>query len=124
MEALARPLIYANLAGIWLYIVVWQGAERFFIESFSTWVISPVIYTRICPDAFRPSLLHALVHQPGLQDILCAVPVAMFLVASVLGVIAFRRRSFSVAVVACLMMSTIFVVYHSLKHMGMRLEIV
>ena len=124
METLARPLIYVNLAAIWLYIVVWQGAERFFIESFGTWVISPVIYTRICPDAFRPSLLYALVHQPYLGDVLCAVPVAMAIVASVLGFIAFRRRSFSFAVVACLLMSTIFVVYHSLKHIGIHLQVV
>ena len=122
MEALARPLIYVNLAGIWLYIVVWQGAERFFVESFGTWVISPVIYTRICPDAFRPSLLQALVRQPYLSDVLCAVPVAMAIIASVLGIVAYRRRSFSFAVVACLLMSTIFVVYHSLKHLGMRVE--
>jgi len=124
MDALARPLIYANLAILWAYIVVWQGAHRFFIESFATWIISPVIYTRICPDAFRPSLLYALVHQPILQHVLCAVPVVMFVAASVLGYVAFRRRSFSHALVACLLMNVIFVVYHSVKHLGMRLEFI
>jgi hypothetical protein len=122
MEAWARPLIYANMAGIWVYIVLWQGAQRFFIESFATWVISPIIYTRICPDSFRAPLIRALVQEPLLSDLLCAVPVVMFVASLGFGFFAFRRRSFPLAVVACFLMSTIFVVYHSLKHLGMRLE--
>lgn len=120
METLARPLIYANLAGIWAYIVLWQGAQRFFLESFGTWIISPVIYTRICPDFFRAPLTHALAQQPMLGHLLCIVPVAMFVVAVGFGFVAFRRRSFPVAVIACLLMSSIFVVYHSVKHLGIQ----
>jgi hypothetical protein len=124
MGVLARPLICANLAGIWFYIVVWQGAERFFFESFGTLIISPVIYTRICPEAFRPSLVRVLAREPYLQDMLCAIPVVMVGVACVLGIVAFRQRSFPVAVMACVLMSSVFVVYHSLKHMGIRLEFI
>ena len=122
MEAWARPLMYANMAGIWAYIVLWQGAQRFFIESSATWIISPIIYTRICPDPFRVPLIRALAREPMLSDLLCAIPVAMALISLGLGIVAFRRRSFPVAVLSCFLMSTIFVVYHSLKHLGMRLE--
>lgn len=122
MEALARPLIFANLAAIWLYIVLWQGAQRFFFESFATWIISPVIYTRICPEPFRATLLRTLVQEPMVGHLLCAIPVAMFLVSLGMGIVAYRRRSFPVAVLACFLMSAIFVVYHSLKHLGMRVE--
>ncbi len=122
MAAFARPLILANLAAIWIYVVLWQGAQRFYVESFGTWVISPLIYARICPVPWKDGMVRALNSQPVLGYLMCAVPIAMALVACGLGVLAFRRRSFPVALVACLLMSSIFVVYHSVKHMGMTLE--
>jgi hypothetical protein len=121
MAALARPLLYANLAGIWAYIVLWQGAERFYIESFATWVISPIIYTRLCPMPYKEPLLRALTAEPALQDLLCAVPVGLFVVACAFGVLAYRRHSFPFAATACILMSSIFVTYHCVKHMGMTL---
>jgi hypothetical protein len=120
METLARPLLFVNLAGIWVYIVLWTGAHRFFLESFATWIISPVIYTRICPDFFRAQLIYALAHQPMWGHLLCAVPVAMFVAAVGFGILAYRRRSFPVALLACVLMSSIFVVYHSVKHLGIQ----
>jgi hypothetical protein len=120
MDTLARPLIFANLAGIFGYIVLWTGAERFLFESFGTWVMSPVIYTRVCPELFRAPLIHALAHQPILGHLLCAIPVVMFFVAVAYGIVAYKRRSLLVALLACVLMSSIFVVYHSVKHMGMQ----
>jgi hypothetical protein len=102
--------------------VLWQGAQRFFLESFGTWIISPIIYTRICPEFVRAPFIHALAREPILGHLLCAIPVAIFLMAAAFGFVAFRRRSFPVAVAACLLMSSIFVVYHSVKHLGIRLE--
>lgn len=121
MDILARPLLFANMVGIWIYIFLWQGAQRFYFESFGTWVISPVIYTRLCPMPYKHSLLRALNAEPVLCDLLCAVPVGMFVVACALGVVAYRRRSFPFALSACLVMSAIFMTYHSVKHMGMTL---
>lgn len=123
MDILARPLLFANMACIWIYIVLWQGANRFYVESFSTWVISPLIYTRLCPEAYKYSLLKALNTQPAVGYLMCAIPVGMFAVACALGVVAYRRRSFPFALSACLVMSTIFVTYHSVKHMGMTLVV-
>lgn len=122
MDAFARPLILANLAGIFAYIVLWQGVHRFSIESFGTWIISPIIYLRLCPEALREGFLRALVAEPWLGHLLCVIPVAMGLTALGFGWVAFRRRSFPVALAACLIMSSIFVVYHCVKHLGIKLE--
>lgn len=120
MEALARPLLFANMAGIWAYIVLWQGMHRFLIESHANWVISPLIYTRICPEFFRADLIRALARHRVLSDCLCAVPVVIFAVAITCGILAYRRRSFALAFTACTLMSLIFVVYHSVKHLGLQ----
>src|SRR5436190_1390421 len=109
METLARPLLIANLAAIWIYIVLWQGAQRFWIESFATWIISPVIYARLCPMPYKQPLLKALTADHLLGNLMCAVPVGMFVIACLLGTLAYRRRSFPVALTACLLMSTIFI---------------
>ena len=121
MEALARPLLFANMAGIWAYIVLWQGTQRFFIESHANWVISPLIYSRICPELFRADLIRALARHRILGDMFCAVPVVIVAVAVACGVLAYRRRSFPLACAACVLMSLVFVVYHSVKHLGLQL---
>jgi hypothetical protein len=123
MDLFARPLLLANLVGIWAYVALWQGGQRFFYESCGTLIISPIIYTRICPAGCREPLIRAFAGSQILTWVVTAVPVAMILVALGFGFVAFRKKSFPTAVVACVLISSVFVVYHSVKHLGMVLEL-
>lgn len=118
----ARLLLIANALMIGIYIC-WQGIGKFFDESFFTWVISPVIYGRLCPLPLKPWYFGMATGYPLVADIiLCGIPVLMFVLALAFGFIAARKGSLRLAVVACLLMTTIFATYHSVKHMGIKVE--
>ncbi len=118
---ISRLLLLANGLGLGIYVLC-QGIERFWWESFGTWVISPIIYIRLCPPPFQYWMVDAVNAQPLLGNLLCGVPVVMASTSLVLGVLAYRRRSLPFAVASCVLMTTIFVVYHSVKHMGMHFQ--
>ena len=118
----AQLLLVANAFGIVTYIF-WQGLEKFYWESFGTWVISPIIYVRICPEPFKYWLLTGINSGP-LSQILCMIPVAMGFISLGLAALAIRKSSVPLALAACGLMSTIFIVYHSVKHMGMQLVLI
>lgn len=118
-----RLLLLANTLGIAVYIF-WQGMERFWWESYGTWIISPVIYVRLTPQPYKYWLLDALNSGPLLSYFLCFVPVFMGVVALAFGAVGYRRRSLSFAIAACALATTVFVVYHSVKHMGIQYQII
>lgn len=118
----ARLILLANAAAIAGYM--WcQGFERFWWESYGTWLLSPIIAIRLLPHPLNEWLLRAANFKPLLGDLLCVVPVVMFLASIWLGIRACRSRSMPAAVASCVLMSTIFVVYHSVKHMGIHLVV-
>lgn len=118
----ARLLLLANLVAIGAY-VLWQGLYRFSVESFGTWMLSPLIVLRLSPPPMRYWFLRLNAELPIFSEIVCLVPVLIFTIAAVLGTWSGRRGSLPVAMVACTLMTSIFVVYHSVKHLGMRLVI-
>jgi hypothetical protein len=119
----ARFLLLANSLGVAIYIL-WQGVEKFWWESFGTWMISPLIYVRICPEAFKPSML-ALANSGWVANaIFCGIPLVMFVVALIAGSVAFWNKSLRLAAIACFLMSSIFLVYHSIKHLGMTFQVI
>jgi len=116
-----RLLLLANGLGLGIYVLC-QGIERFYWESFGTWVISPIIYIRLSPQPLKNWMIRAVNAEPMLGDFLCGVPVVMAILSLALGVLAYRRRSLPIALVSCGLMTTIFVVYHSVKHLGMHFQ--
>lgn len=119
----ARFLLLANTLGVAVYIF-WQGLEKFWWESFGTWIISPVIFVRICPEPFKYHLLALINSWSAIDFLICGVPVVMFVAAILIGAIAYRKNSLPMAMAACVLMSTIFVVYHSVKHLGISFQII
>lgn len=116
---IARPLLLANVLAVTAYIS-WQGAQRFWWEAFGTWMMSPVIYARLCPEPLKHWFMHTSYFWPSANFLLCMVPVAMLLLSLGLGILAWHRNSARTAVVSCLLMTTVFAFYHSVKHMGMQ----
>jgi len=116
----ARLLLLASALGMGVY-VLWQGVEKFCWEAFGTLIISPVIYVRICPQPFKYWLVSAVNDWPVVGFLLCLAPVAMTVLALGLAARACWKGSLPFAVTSCLLMLTIFAVYHSVKHMGIQL---
>jgi len=119
----ARLLLLANALGMGVYIL-WQGVEKFCWEAFGTWIISPVIYVRICPMPFKYWLVSAVNDWAIVGFLLCLVPVAMAVVSLGLGARACWKGSLPVAIAACFLMTTIFIVYHSVKHLGIQFVLI
>lgn len=119
----AMRIVTLTLLGVLVYLI-WRGPERFYYESFGTFVISPVIYTRILPLPFNHWLLAALVKAPMLSYVLYAVPVLMLLGAIVAGIISVRRDSVLYACASLVLVATVFGVYHFLQPLGMSVNYV
>lgn len=113
----ARILVAFTAVFIIAYIL-WIGPERFYYESFGTWLLSPVIYFRLLPSPFNAWLLHGLLHFPLLSHILCTIPVAMLLAAFCSAIYSLIRNSLPFALVTWLLVSSVFVVYHHLQPLG------
>jgi hypothetical protein len=108
----ALPIVY----------VLRVGPERFYYESWGTWIISPVIYTRISPAPFKDWLRLEFVQGPFATIFVYAVPVALLFLAAVLALVSIGRNSLSIAFVSLGLVLTVFVVYHFLQPLGISYE--
>lgn len=101
-----------------VYIIT-VGIQRFLIESWGTWLLSPIIYQRILPPPLGQGVLYLLVKFPVLCDGLCAIPVLILCLAAFLSLRAFFDGSILKAGLAFWLVSGVFVAYHHLQPMGL-----
>lgn len=99
--------------------VMWRGPERFYYESYGTWILSPVIYVRLLPPPLNTWLLTAMHQFPVLVHLVCAAPVALLGLSLGCSVRAIRRDSVGFAVLAFALTLTVFAVYHWLQPFGL-----
>lgn len=95
------------------------GIQKFVIESWGTWLLSPIIYQRLTPGPLRYSLLSLMVKFPIFCDALCAIPVLILIAAAVLGAWALWDGSILKAGIAFWLVSGVFIAYHHLQPMGL-----
>ena len=114
---IAKLILVATAGAICLYIFL-RGVQEFYIEAFGTWLLSPLIYIRLSPAPLSDWLVRMCAHFRGFDLLLCSIPVLIFLASLTAGFFAHQKRSVALAVVSSLLMTTIFVVYHSVKHLG------
>ena len=108
------------VVGLLAYLL-WIGPERFYYESFGTWILSPVIYVRILPPPFNGVLLHALHDSPGLVYLLYALPIFFLVLATLAAFRSIHRHSVVSALGALALMTLVFGVYHYLQPLGITL---
>jgi hypothetical protein len=107
---LLLPLVYALSVGL----------ERFWWESWGTWLLSPIIYVKVLPAPVGEILLRSMNAVPEFCNVLCAIPVGMLLLSSVLALRAFLVGSIVYAGAAFWLVSAVFIVYHHLQPLGMQ----
>lgn len=108
--------------GLPILYVLLVGPERFYYESWGTWIVSPVIYTRISPAPLSDWLRFEFVHGPFATIFVYAVPVALLFLAAVLALVSIGRNSLSIAFVSLGLVLTVFAVYHFLQPLGISYE--
>lgn len=109
MAALLLPVVY----------VLTVGPERFYYESWGTWILSPTIYTRVAPSPLKEWLLRGFVNGQLLTAIAIAIPVIMLFGSNVLAVIAIACNSLATACCSLGLMGTLLGVYHVLQPLGL-----
>ena len=114
---IAKLILIATAGAVCLYIFL-RGVLDFYTEAYGTLLLSPTIYIRLAPAPLDEWLLRACVSFKGFDLLICAAPVVLFGVALLLAQRAFQRQSVPLAVLASLIVCTIFTVYHSVKHLG------
>jgi len=115
-----RFLVGLTALFIVLY-VLWRGPERFCIESFGTWVISPGIYVRLLPEPVNHWLLSGLVKQSWVGIILYIVPVLLLVSAFFAGAWSLYKNSIVGGVACSSLVATVFSVYHFVQPLGISL---
>lgn len=116
----ARSVMALTLSLLVLYLF-WVGPERFYIESFGTWIISPVIYPRLLPSPWRTQLIKVLVYAPWTSFILQSIPVLLLLGATTAAVVSIVKDSLILACLAMGLTGLVFGVYHCLQPLGISL---
>lgn len=114
-----RIVILGALFAVCAY-VIGVGPTVFWIESFGTLMLSPAIYVTIAPPWLAHPLARTLCAYPILHLVICGLPVAMLLGGVALGTVGFRRNSLALALLASLLVTTVFAVYHFVQPMGFR----
>jgi len=99
-----------------------QGWERFYYESWGTLILLPIICTRLAPPPLNEWVVWFCLH--GGDWVISAIPLFLFLGAAVASGFAFQRRSLPLALLASLLLGTLFVTYHLVKHLGLRVDYV
>jgi hypothetical protein len=117
----AKLLLVFNLLGLGWYILA-QGVERFSYEAMAAWVFSPLIWWRVLPEPINQYILRSS-NARWFCDALCMLPLLLCLLAILFGIRGFRTGSLSSATAACLLMTSIFVVFHSVKQFGVTVMI-
>lgn len=112
-----RRLVGLTLLLVLLY-VCWRGPERFWVESFGTWLLSPSIYVRILPQPLSNWLLTSLVRGSITGHLLYLAPIFLFVVAFLCAALSMWKNSLSPALVSLGIVTTIFVVYHFVQPLG------
>lgn len=115
-----RLLVSLTVLFVALY-VLWRGPERFCIESFGTWVISPGIYVRLLPEPVNQWLLLGLLKQSWIGIILYIVPVFLLITALMAGVWSVYKNSILGGIACSGLIATVFSVYHFVQPMGISL---
>jgi len=101
--------------------MAWIGPQKFYFESFGTWIVSPAIYPRLLPAPWKGWLLGILVGTPWTGFILQAIPVLMLLGAFAAALIAIAKDSAILACAALGLTGIVFGVYHCLQPLGITL---
>ena len=117
----ARRIVALTGILVVLYLA-WIGPERFYFESFGTWIVSPAIYPRLLPLPWRGWLLKILVGAPWSGLILQAVPVLMLLGALAAAMVSIAKDSAILACAALGLTGIVFGVYHFLQPFGITLH--
>jgi len=99
--------------------LLWRGPERFYYESWATYVTSPLIYLRLTPEPLHHHLLYGLLHYKIITGIFYAVPALLLGFALATGIVGVRKDSLACAVACFALAATVFVTYHFLQPMGM-----
>jgi len=103
---------------IFLY-PLWVGWERFYYESWGTWVLSPVIYSRILPDPAGAWLAGVLLKYPHWGYLLCGAPLLLLGVAFAAAVVGFQKKSLLASSGCFCILLGILTIYHHLQPMGL-----
>lgn len=96
------------------------GPGVFWVESLGTLMLSPSVYVTLLPRWLAHPLAHSLYVFPALNLVICAIPLLMLAGATIFGALGFRRNSMTMALLACGLVATVFVVYHFVQPMGFR----
>jgi len=110
--------IVCAAASLPLVYLFWVGLEKFYYESWGTWIVSPAIYPRLLAAPWDSWLRRAIIADPLPAYILMAIPVAMMILAAAAAAIALSRNSLRMATVSLLLMVLLFGTYHFLQPMG------
>lgn len=94
------------------------GPERFYYESWGTWILSPSIYTRLAPSPLKEWLLRGFLNGHALNLVAFSIPVVMLLCSNVLAIIAIACNSLLTACCSLGLIGTLFGVYHVIQPMG------
>jgi hypothetical protein len=104
-----------------LTYILWQGPERFYYESFGTWIVSPGIYVRLLPSPLNEWLLRALRHIPLLASALHLAPVALLALSFALSLYSIWNKTILHAFISLALATAVFSAYHFLQPFGITL---
>jgi len=118
-SAIFTPARVAALAvGLPIVYVLLIGPERFYYESWGTWIVSPAIYTRISPPPLNGWLLHGFCRGPYLTFASYAAPVLLLFFAALLALLSIGKNSLLLAFASLVLVGSVFAVYHFLQPLG------
>jgi len=112
-----RRVVTFTMTAIVIY-VFWKGPERFYYESFGTWMISPVIYVRVLPFPLNEWLLAGIRHFPLLPTVLCMAPLAMLSLSFAFAIYSIWNKSLLHAFISLGLAAAVFSVYHFIQPFG------
>ncbi len=115
-----RRVVAFTAAAILTY-VFWQGPERFYYESFGTWIVSPGIYVRLLPFPLNEWLLVGLRHLPPLTWALHLAPLVMLALSLALAMYSIWNKTLVHALISLALVAIVFSVYHFLQPLGITL---
>jgi hypothetical protein len=115
-----RRVVAFTATAILIY-VFWQGPERFYYESFGTWIVSPGIYVRLLPSPWNEWLLTGLRHIPLLTSALHLAPVAMLALSCALAMYSIWNKTVVHALISLALAAAVFSVYHFIQPLGITL---
>jgi hypothetical protein len=115
-----RAVVAFTATAILAY-VLWKGPERFYYESFGTWIVSPGIYVRLLPFPLNDWLLRAMHHVPLLTSALHLAPLAMLASSFALSLYSIWNKTLVHALISLGLAATVFSVYHFLQPLGITL---